>query len=139
MPIQAIWDNEDKTVVRFIYSGKWNWDEFYFTIQSANAMMDTVDHPCLSIVDKTDSRYMPSGAAIHIRNVVRMSRSHNNSGISIFLNSETMARLLIEILKKTYPDIAATTEWHFLTDLEEARALAQRLLLKLRASRQPES
>ncbi|MCS6836762.1 MAG: hypothetical protein NZ750_12190 [Anaerolineae bacterium] len=135
MPVQAVWDDKEKTIVRFIYVGQWNWDEFYFVVQSANAMMDTVSHPCVSIVDMTRSGDIPNGAVVHIRNVIRMPQSRNNSGVTLFVNSKMLARLLIESLAKTNPEVASNSQWHFLNNLEEARALARRLLLDLQKNR----
>jgi hypothetical protein len=133
MGIEAQWDNDEKTVVRFIYRDKWTWEEFYKYIQQANAMMDTVAHPVVSIIDMRESNYLPPGAAVHIRNVIRMSMSHNNAGISVFLKADRIVQAMIEVLQKTYPDILEHTEWLYAETLEEARVIAARKVKELHA------
>lgn len=131
MGITVDWDNAEKTVVRFIYSGNWTWEEFYTTIRNANALMDTVDKPCVSIIDMRDSKFMPAGALVHIRNVIRMSMSHNNSGISVFLDAQLIVKAMIEVLRKSFPDILQNTNWIYAKTLEEARTLAEQQVKKL--------
>ena len=131
MGIAIHWDNSEKTVVRFVYNGKWTWEEFYNTIAQANAMMDTVSRPVVSIIDMRSSNYLPPGAAIHIRNVIRQSQSHNNSGISVFLQADMIVKAMIDVLRKAYPDILANTNWIYAKTLEEAQILAQEQVDKL--------
>ena len=134
MSISISWDNEEKSVVRFVYQGKWTWEEFYEKIDAANAMMNTVDSPCVSIIDMRESNYLPKGAAVHIRNVIRRSMSHNNSGISVFLQADVIVKAMIEVLKKSYPDILENTEWIYAKTLDEARKLAAEQVSNLRPS-----
>lgn len=134
MSISILWDNEEKSIVRFVYTGRWTWEDFYVQIDAANAMMDTVDSPCVSIIDMRASNYLPKGAAVHIRNVIRRSMSHNNSGISVFLQADVIVQVMIEVLRKSYPDILKNTEWIYAKTLDEARKLAQQQVNNLRAS-----
>jgi hypothetical protein len=131
MGIAIAWDNAEKTIVRFVYEGKWTWEDFYQTIARANEMMDTVNKPVVSIIDMQKSNFLPYGAAIHIRNVIRQSQSHNNSGISVFLQADVIVKAMIEVLRKSYPDILANTAWIYAKTLEEAQMLAQEQVNKL--------
>jgi hypothetical protein len=131
MGITIGWDNEEKSVMRFEYHGIWSWEEFYKNIEEANQMMDTVNHPVVSIIDMRDSPYLPPNAAVHIRNVIRMSMSHNNSGISVFLKATRIIEAMIEVLRQVYPDILEQTEWLYCDTLEEAREIAQRKVIEL--------
>lgn len=134
MSISVTWDNEAKTIVRFEYEGKWTWEDFYEKIDAANKMMDTVESPCVSIIDMQKSHFLPSGAALHIRNVIRKSMSHNNSGISVFLDADVIVKAMIEVLRKSYPDILENTEWLYAKTLEQARTMAQEQVDKLHAA-----
>ncbi|GAB5491196.1 MAG: hypothetical protein Phog2KO_14110 [Phototrophicaceae bacterium] len=134
MGVEIQWDNDEKTIMHFIYEGRWTWKEFYTKIDEANQLMDTVPHPCVSIIDMQKSRYLPSGAALHISNVIRQSMSHNNSGISVFLQADMIVQIMIDVLKEIYPDILENTEWLYANTLEEARKMAQEQVDKLHAS-----
>lgn len=122
--IRVEWDNQEKTVVRFTYTGKWTWDEFYIHIKKTNEMMDTVDHICVSIVDMSNSGNLPLGASVHIRNIIRQSMSHNNSGISVFINAETLVKMIIDALRMNYPDIKDFSNFIYAKSIEEARIKA---------------
>ncbi|MEL6527547.1 MAG: hypothetical protein AAFQ07_17735 [Chloroflexota bacterium] len=134
MSVEVLWDDEAKTIVRFVYEGKWDWNDFYTQIDAANAMMDTVSLPCVSLIDMTKSSYLPPNAAIHIRNVIQRSMSHNNSGISVFLNAGMFVEMMIGIVSKINPDIAENTEWLYTDDPAEARQMARREVEKLHAT-----
>lgn len=134
MGIQIDWDNDQRSIVRFVYQGKWTWEEFYSKIDEANQLMDTVSYSCVSIIDMRESNFLPAGAAIHIRNVIRKSMSHNNSGISVFLQADLIVRVMIDVLRRSYPDILENTEWLYAKTLEEARQIAQDQVNELHAS-----
>lgn len=131
MGISIGWDNEEKTIMRFEYVGEWTWESFYENIEAANHLMDTVNHPVVSIIDMSASNHLPFGAGVHIRNVIRMSQSHNNSGISVFYNADRIVQAMIDVLKKSYPEILAATQWYYAKSLEEARRIAQQKVNEL--------
>lgn len=128
-----MWDNAEKTIVRFDYSPKWTWDEFYLAVQEANKMMDSVDKTCVSIVDMSRTSFLPPGASIHIRNIIRQSMSHNNSGVVVFLNADTIVKMMIDGLRQNYPDIKDFSNFIYSKNLEEARQLAAEHVNRLHA------
>ena len=42
MPIQAVWDNEEHTAIRYIIEGHWTWEEMNAAVATSNAWLDTV-------------------------------------------------------------------------------------------------
>lgn len=131
MSISVTWDNEEKTIVRFIYKGKWTWDEFYNSIQQGNAMMQTVPYPVVSIVDMTATRYIPPNAFSHMKRVIEMSQKQNNSNISVFLKSEEMVKVMLKVLHQIYPEVEDMATFHHEQSLDEARRLAKNLQMQL--------
>ena len=57
MSAQVIWDNEDKTIVRYIFQGHWGWDDFYSVTAS-----DEDDVLGLHTVIGVDARIRSGGA-----------------------------------------------------------------------------
>lgn len=133
MSITVVWDNAEKTIVRFDYTPKWTWDEFYIAVQEANTMMDSVDKTCVSIVDMSRTSFLPPGAGIHIRNIIRQSMSHNNSGVVVFLNADTIVKMMIDGLRQNYPDIKDFSNFIYSKNLEDARQLAEEQVNRLHA------
>lgn len=134
MGVDVFWDDDSQTIVRFVYEGKWNWEDFYAYIDKANAMMDTVTLPCVSIIDMRKSTYLPPNATVHIRNVIQKSMSHNNSGISVFLDAGMFLEMMIDVIRKVHPDIAANTDWLYTDTLEDARKIAREQVETLHAN-----
>jgi hypothetical protein len=79
----------------------------------------------MSIIDMRKSNYIPPGVAVHICNVIRMSQSHNNASISVFLDAMPIVQAMIKVLRRAYPNILAQTDWLYTHTLEEARVIAQ--------------
>lgn len=131
MGVQVVWDNTDKTVVRFIYEGSWTWQEYHQTIQTANAMMDTVAHPVVSIVDMRATKYIPPNAMRHIRQVINESRNHNNSNIAVYLGADDFTQALVNATQRIYLDVRAFSQFFYAESLEAARELAHDLRRKI--------
>ncbi len=34
MPVQIVWDDAEHSIIRFVMSGKWSWQEFYSSYES---------------------------------------------------------------------------------------------------------
>jgi hypothetical protein len=132
MPVKVEWDNEEKSVIRFTYTGNWTWDEFYIHVKEANEMMDSVDKTCVSIVDMSKGSRLPANASIHIRNIIRQSMSHNNSGITVFIKAETIVKMIIDALRMNYPDIKDFSNFMYAKTVEEAREKALAEVKRLR-------
>jgi hypothetical protein len=133
--LTVVWDNTEKTVVRFIYGETWTWEDFHSAISAANQMMDSVEHPVVSIVDLSQSRHVPDNPTRHIRQVVNESRNHNNSNISVFLNADDFVQAICHASQRIYLDVRVFSKFYFADTLEEARILAFNLrqgLLKTR-------
>ena len=69
MPIQFDWDNADQTIIRFIATDPWNWNDFHKTMRIASFRLDMVDHPVEMVIDLRQSSKLPAGAVGHIRSL----------------------------------------------------------------------
>jgi hypothetical protein len=66
MPITVSWDNEEKTIVRQTYIGKWTWDEFYAAGEEFAVLAGTVTHTVHLLIDMRQAGPLPGGALSHI-------------------------------------------------------------------------
>jgi hypothetical protein len=53
MGISVVWDNAEKTVIRYVFNGSWNWHDFRTAVASSDLMLDTVTHITDFILDVT--------------------------------------------------------------------------------------
>lgn len=125
MGIIVIWDDEEQTIVRFVYAGLWTWEEFNHVIREGNAMMDTVNHPVVSIVDMSNSSHVPPNALVHIKWAVDYSGNHNNSRIVVFAGATAFYKTMLNVLTTLYPHINHAANFLHVNTLDEARQLAR--------------
>jgi hypothetical protein len=123
MPITVIWDNAEKTTIRYIIEGDWTWDEMNQAIATSNVMLDGVDRKIDFIHDLLHSTKMPNGILTQLRNLI--GKEHPNTGNSVLVSpqkSTTMlfAKSLLNMIHKIYKQ-----NWIFeFTDtLEDARQM----------------
>lgn len=132
MPIHVMWDNPERTILRFEYGGKWTWDEFHQAIREGNTMTNEALYRVVSIVDMRGGPDVPPNALVHLKWVMEQLGDYpNNSGVTIFLSAETMGKSLLAMLKQVYPMLAAQMAFIHVDTLEAAREQAYRELEKL--------
>jgi hypothetical protein len=92
MSISVIWDNEEKTALRFQRS-QWEWTQFHEAFQEARAMLDTVEHGVDVIVDLTNAKLGASNLLSHTRTLAELQQ-HPAVGTVIVVGADTFAQAL---------------------------------------------
>jgi hypothetical protein len=127
MGVEVVWENEEKTVLRFIYLKGWTWDDVYTGGKQAREMMDSASSPVVQIIDFTKGGVMPSGVPVHFRNMQKMLDSKNNSGITVVLAGSTTKAFVnsfIKLFRQTFPDAKQNAKWFVVDNLDDAKKLA---------------
>ena len=119
MGIIVQWDNPEKTIIRFVYSGQWTFGDLFEAMQIARDFMDSVAHPVHGIIDMQDSKLMPNGVLSLGRNVTM--RKHPNQGKSIVVGASGFARTLYDVYRKVYRTTFDESAYGFASSLDEAR------------------
>ena len=44
MPLDFVWDDDAKTVIRYRARGRWNWNDFHKTVRISTFQLDRLDH-----------------------------------------------------------------------------------------------
>jgi hypothetical protein len=119
MGITICWDNEEKTAIRYVFEGLWDWDELWERSAQIRSMMNTVDHTVHLIIDMSGTSFLPQGTLNYFR--VLLNTKHPQTGLTIFVGGNVYTRSLI-----TYH--ARASEMTFLdvqhvTSLEAARGV----------------
>lgn len=96
MPVTVQWENESHTLIRYVYSGAWTWEEMYAAVEQVNAMLDTVDYKVFFITDMAGVTKNPPGMISHIRNAMQLR--HPNSGSTVVITQNTFLVALYNIL-----------------------------------------
>jgi hypothetical protein len=121
MPIQAVWDNEEHTVIRYVIEGHWTWDEMNAAVATSNAWLDAADRKIDFIHDMRQSEGIPGGALTQLKRYI--GKEHPNTGRSVVIGAQksianSVGRGLLDMVQKIYK-----RDWGFMfaASLEEAR------------------
>ena len=121
MSIMVVWDNPEKTIMRFIYNGQWSMDNFYQALQESHDLMNTVDHRVGLIIDVQNSKLVPNGVLSHGKNVTL--RKHPNQGKNVIVGASGFIRTLFDVYKKVYRSTFEEGAYAFAGSLDEARSM----------------
>lgn len=119
MNIDVKWDNEAKTIIRYVYKNGWNWDDYFAAIKAAADLEDTVDHKVDVIMDFHDANMIPQGAVTQVQRAFAYPR-HPNIGLTVFVGANAFIRAIEGIGRKLAPSAAKKWDLAFAATLEEA-------------------
>ena len=125
MPIQAIWDDEDHTTIRYIIEGHWTWEEMNAAVAVSNAWLDDANRKIDFIHDMSRSEGIPSGALTQLKRYI--GKEHPNTGRTVVIGAKktlanSFAQGLLDMVQKLYK-----RDWGFMfaDSLDEARQRLQ--------------
>jgi hypothetical protein len=100
MPVSVKWDNDDKTIICWVFEGNWTWEEYYDQRNAANAEIASAGHRVDMIVDMRTSKILPSGAMTHGKNAI--ASTPPNLGITVFVGLNTVLRVFYNMFSSLY-------------------------------------
>ena len=119
MSVNLVWDDSQRTTLRFDYEGEWTWNEWYAAMDEAETLIHELGDTVYFINNLGDSTYLPKNAmtnfkqnAIHFHSLVRAT----------VMVSEN---LFIKVMYNTFKRFAGAwaEQYYFVTSLEEARQM----------------
>lgn len=96
MPITVRWDDDAHTLIYYVVSGSWTWDEFDIIYADVFKMLDSVTHKVHAIVDIRESRLLPQNTLTQMRRLT--FQQHENGGITVIITDNRFAHTLYNIL-----------------------------------------
>ena len=103
MGVIVQWDNDDKTVIRYDFTGYWDWAEFREQAQTAFAMTRTVGHQVDTISNFLPGTHIPKDAFIHFRRV--MMDAPSNRGVNVIVGASQFIRALVTVFSRIYTQL----------------------------------
>jgi hypothetical protein len=117
MAIEVVWDDEEKTIIRWIIQGKLEWEEYEQASQLSREMCDSVDHPVYTIFDARQMARMPDNALVRLPQMSIQTPS--NQPLAVVIGARGFAQTLIRIYNRVYRGLTAAST------LEEAYAIIE--------------
>lgn len=122
MGMRFEWDDDEKTVIRYVAEGTWNWTDFHRSVRVSLFALHKLGHPVDTILDLTHSAKTPGGAIAHIRSVGKPQQEHiSGRAIVIGLDAETETKLLAGQPERMLRFGEQTI--HFVDDEQQAQAI----------------
>jgi hypothetical protein len=123
MGIQVEWDNNEKTIIRYILVSPWAWEDIRDAAEASNHMLDEVGRKVHFIYDMRESTGVPDGAITNLRRYV--GKEHPLTGQSVVVGTSKtgamlLARGILSMVQRVYK-----AEWGFwfADSLEAAREM----------------
>lgn len=123
MPITVAWDNEEKTIVRVTYSGRWTWEEAYTIPAKIRTLIAGLDYEVATIHDMRDANFLPSGAITHTRDI--LSKPLDKVGLVVLIGNSRFIEAMYQIFKKLYPRIVEQMNFRLVMTEAEAYRLIE--------------
>lgn len=101
MTITVQWDDEAKTIVRWVFDGKWTWDEYNRAMTESNERVRDVDHFVDAIMDLSHSNMLPSNVLSNTHAARDEIQPKNIRWIYI-VSHQALLKALINIFTRLY-------------------------------------
>lgn len=122
MPVSLQWDNDDHTILRYDYCGRWTWEDYAPVYERAGILLRECNwtvHFIVNLKDEVARNHLPAGALIRAVNIYRNAPA--NSGKTIIVNAGMVYRTVAQTGAAAYPAIGK--KYAFADTLEEARLM----------------
>src|SRR4051794_17416160 len=103
MTIEVSWDNDEKTLLRFDFSGHWTLQEFSNAAQKSHTMISATPHqgPVATLLILSDKLYMPPNLFSLAQE--RARHKHPRSIVAVLVTESNFVIMLLKTLQKVYP------------------------------------
>jgi hypothetical protein len=103
MGVQVAWDNAEKTIVRYVFEGKWTWEEFFPVYDNAIAMEKSVPHRVHVILDLRKAIGVPANTLMQVKKI--SDKQPDNIGLNVLVTKSSFIHSLYQIGIKFYHKI----------------------------------
>ena len=124
MNISVVWDNDEKTILRYIYGKNWNWADFHSAAKEAYEMLDTVEHKVNIIMDFLNAQLVPQGAITNVQRAFSTKRHPNiNTTVIVGASANNFLQAIAGIGRTLSRSGANDWQLSFVATLPEAYTL----------------
>lgn len=117
MGIQVVWDDPEKTILRWDFDPEWTWDDFWAAFDESVRLGDGYTHRVDVMPNVTNTKQLPIGALGAFKRVD--SRKPDYTRLVVVAGPDTVTSLLI----KTFAQVNRIDSWRTAKTLDEARAI----------------
>jgi len=119
MGIRVMWDNSERTIIRYEFETRWSWGDLYAASDEGTALLDSVGHRVDFIADLRGTSHLPGDFMQHAGRIA--GGTHPRRGIVVVVGASPVLRGLSNTVGFLFRK--ATKDLRFADTLEEARTL----------------
>lgn len=121
MPVQVVWDDEEKRIIRQIYSGHVTIEDYYAATDQVQEMVAQVSHVVHSIMDRTLVVSTPNSALPAL--LYANKNLPENIELRLIINPSVYTRMIVNIGRRIAPRVVHHIRYAL--TLEEAHQIIQ--------------
>ncbi len=120
MAINIVWDNPEKTVLRYDIHETWTWQEAEDAINTIFTMMDNAPANVICTIPHFIGKIkLPVNGMAHFHKLT--SRSHPKAGLTVIVGTNFIMRSAIATAKRMYTMTGNEVDFDYADTLEVAR------------------
>lgn len=96
MGIEIVWDNDEETVIRYVFDEYWTWDDFFAAKDKAYNMIDVGGKKVGVILDTPTNMWLPHKLIVHGRRALR--GKHELTTMVVFVTSSPFVRTMMNAI-----------------------------------------
>lgn len=98
--ISVDWDNDEKNAIRYEFSEKWTWSEFFAALDQDDEMIASVPHTVHLILDFRQARVVPPNPGAQFRSVAQ--QVSDQLGMIIVVGTNMWFEMVVQMFVKLY-------------------------------------
>ena len=104
MSIQVAWDDQEKTIIRFDFDGKWNWYGYEMAVGESFGLIESVTHPVDFIFNMQRSATLPDGATFYLKRTLELAPSSQSK--LVIAHADHWAKANVTLFCKIYKKLS---------------------------------
>lgn len=105
MPIKIVWDNDDHTIIRKVFTERWTWHDYGEALQTSHTMMAEHAHSIGIILDLSASNHVPANPLPALRERLAEGMPENWAGTAV-VNGSFFVQSLAKIVNQGVGTVA---------------------------------
>lgn len=108
MSVDVVWENEERSVMRFIFSKDWTWEEVIRAKLECDTALNNLSHDAVAIIyDSPPDAHIPPDVLTNARRI--LSSNHPKAVLLVFVltHNNIVARMLINTLARITGSVGA--------------------------------
>lgn len=129
MPVEAMWDNPEQTMLVHVYTSPWTWDEARAAADTAFALAATVSHTYVTIINLEAASLLPKGSFFTESKGIAGAKPPNAHNTMLVAGAASLLQSLANTFLRLYGRrLGNDASVRFVSTMEAARNEATRLL-----------